>query len=140
MPVTDKIRRVLPFLSLAVLIVVIYDGWVFYSRHRRVQEIQQNRAEKEAADAQRTLELIGQLKILSFYAVPPAIRPGATTRLCYSVVDAKNVRIEPEVKGVYPALSHCVEVTPKKDTEYTLFAQDGAGHTVSQKIEIQVRH
>jgi hypothetical protein len=134
----SKIRRVLPFLSLAVLLVALYDAWVFYSRRERAREVEQKRAEKESADARRTLDLIGQLKILNFYAAPPVIERGRAARLCYSVVDAKTVRIDPEVKGVYPALSHCVEIFPKKDTEYTLFAADEAGHTVSQKFTIKV--
>ena len=131
-----KIRRILPFLSVAVILVALYDAWVFYSRRERAQEINQERAEKESADAQHTLELIGRLKILNFYAAPPAAR-GQAIRLCYGVVSAKTVRIEPAVRGVYPAFSHCVEVTPKKDTEYTLIAQDEAGHTVSQKVLVK---
>lgn len=138
MALVAKIRRILPFLSLLVLAVALYDAWVFYSRRQHTQEIEQKRAEKESADAQRTLELIGRLKILSFYAVPPVVERGKATRLCYSVVDAKTVRVEPAVDGVYPALSHCVEVSPKKDTEYTLFASDEAGHTISQKFTLKV--
>ena len=133
-----KIRRVLPFLSLAVLAVVLYDVWVFYSRRQSAREVERQRAEKEAADARRTLDLIGQLKILNLYAAPGAIPRGKSGRLCYSVVGAKSVRIEPEVPGVYPALSRCVEISPKQDTEYTLVAEDEAGHSVSQSVTVQV--
>jgi len=138
-PFVAKVRLVLPFLSIAVLLVLGYDAWVFYSRRQNAEAVEQKRGEKETADAERTLETIGHLKILNFYAAPPVIGAGKSTRLCYSVVDAKSVRVEPPVEGVYPALSHCVEVSPKKSTEYTLFAQDDAGHSVSQKIVISVR-
>ena len=136
--VIAKIRRVLPFLSLALLAVVLYDAWVFYSRRESAREVEQQRAEKEAADARRTLDLIGQLKILNLYAVPGAIARGKSGRLCYSVVGAKTVRMEPQVAGVYPALSRCVEISPKQDTEYTLVAEDEAGHSVSQTVTVQV--
>lgn len=133
-----KLRRILPFFWLVVLLVVLYDAWIFYSRRERVHDAEQKRAEKESAEAKRTLELLGRLQILNFYAAPAVIPPGKTARLCYSVVDAKTVRIEPPVEGVYPALSRCLEVAPKRNTEYTLFASDDAGHTLSQTIVIKV--
>ena len=128
----------LPFLSIAVLVVVVYDAWVFYSRRESARAVEQQRAEKEAAEARRTLDLIGQLKILNLYAVPNAIQRGKSTRLCYGVLGAKTIRIEPEVAGVYPALSHCVEISPKQDTDYTLTAEDEAGHTVSETVSVAV--
>ena len=138
MTFVSKIRRVLPFLSLAVLAVALYDGWIFYSRHERAGDVERKRAEKESAEARRTLELLGELKILDFYAAPPVVQPGESARLCYSVVGAKTVRIEPAVEGVYPAFSHCVDVSPSKTTEYTLFASDETGHMVNQKATLRV--
>ncbi len=133
-----KARRVLPFLSLAVLAVLLYDAWVFYSRRHASHQAEQQRSEKEAADAKRTLELLGHLKIQNFYVTPPVVERGKFTRLCYSVVDAKTVRVEPPVGDVYPALSHCVEISPLKDTEYTLTAADEAGHSVTEKVSVRV--
>jgi hypothetical protein len=48
------------------------------------------------------------------------------------------VRIEPPVENVYPALTRCVQVSPRRDTEYKLVAEDGAGHTVSQSFVLKV--
>jgi hypothetical protein len=139
LPFISKIRRILPFLSLAVFAVVLYDAWIFYSRHERAREADQQRAEKEAADARRTLDLIGQLKILNLYAVPAIIQRGKSARLCYSVVGAKTVHMQPEIPGVWPALSRCVEISPRRDTLYTLTAEDDAGHSVSEKVIVQVQ-
>jgi hypothetical protein len=138
LPAIAKLRRVLPFLSLAVLAVVLYDAWVFYARRERVREVERQRAEKESAEARRTLELIGGFRILDLYAAPAAIQRGKSARLCYSVVGAKSVRTEPEVEGVYPAFSHCVEISPKQDTVYTLFAEDEAGHSINKNVTVQV--
>ena len=133
------VRRLLPYLSLVVLAVLLYDGWVFYSRWQRAREVTRAKVEKEQAEARRTLQLIGNLKILGFYALPNDIQRGSTAKICYSVVDAKSVRMEPPVRSLDPALSFCFEVAPRKTTEYKLFAQDAAGHTVTATSTIQVR-
>ena len=137
-PTTAQIRRVLPFVSIALFVVLAYDVWVFYSRWDRGRRVAEQRAEKEAADAKRTLELIGQFKILNFYSVPGVVKRGKQANLCYSVVGAKTVRLEPAVKPLYPALSYCLQVSPQKDTEYRLIAEDGAGHTAAQSLVIKV--
>ena len=111
---------------------------MFYSRRERASEVERQRAEKESADARRMLELIGGLRILDLYAVPRAIPRGKSARLCYSVVGAKTVRMEPEVSRVYPAFSHCVEIAPRQDTVYTLFAEDEAGHSINKNVSVQV--
>lgn len=133
------VRRLLPFLSLAVLAVLVYDGWVFYSRWERTREGAREKAEKEQAEARRTLGVIGHLRILDFYINPPAIVLGAQARLCYSVVAAKRVRIEPPVGELQPAFSFCLPVSPRKDTTYTLTAEDDAGHSVTATAEVRVR-
>lgn len=118
--------------------VVLYDAWVFYSRRESARQVDRQRAEKESAEARRTLELIGGLRILDLYAAPGAIQRGQVARLCYSVVGAKTVRLEPPAEGVYPAFSHCVEIAPKQDTVYTLFAEDEAGHSINKNVSVQV--
>ncbi len=42
------------------------------------------------------------------------------------------------MEEIWPALSHCLEVAPRKDTEYKLIAEDGAGHSVSQSLVLKV--
>ena len=141
MPLVHYARRSLPFLAVAVFLTLVYDGWVFYSRWDRTREAEKARAEKEAADAQHTIEELGgsELKITGFYAVPGTIQRGKDARLCYGVVNAKTVRIEPAVKDLYPALSFCWDVSPRRTTGYRLFADDGAGHNASAQTVVQVR-
>ena len=134
------IRKILPFTSIAILIVAIYVGWIFYSRWNDNREADQARAEKQRAAAQHTLDLLGagEFKILNFYAVPGAIKLGDTANICYGVSEATAVRIEPKVEELHPAISHCLQVSPRKTTEYTLTAEDGKGHTANQSFTIQV--
>jgi hypothetical protein len=134
------LRRVLPYLSVAVVLAIAYDGWIFFSRWSGAREGQKAEQLKQAQDARRTLELLGgeQLKILDFYATPGAIRRGGHATICYGVNDAERVRIEPPVEQLHPAISHCVEVSPLRDTDYKLIAEDRAGHAVTQRLTIKV--
>jgi hypothetical protein len=135
-----QIRRLLPFLSVGIFSALVVDGWIFYSRWARDRETERVRVEKEAQQARRTLDLMGgtELKILNWYVSPPTIRRGAEANLCYSVVGAKIVRMEPAVKELYPAFSHCIQVSPRSNTEYKLFAEDNAGHTVTANSTLTV--
>jgi hypothetical protein len=123
-----------------VVIAVGYDGWVFYSRWSSAHEAEKAAKRQEAEDARRTLEALGgdHLKILDFYATPPAQRRGQQAPLCYGVNAAERVRIEPPVEQLHPAVSHCFQVTPLRDTDYKLIAEDRAGHTVTQSLTIKV--
>jgi len=80
-----------------------------------------------------------QFAILNFYASPGEIRRGETAQLCYGVSNAKTVRIEPQTSAVWPSYSRCVDVAPKKDTTYTLTAEDAAGHIKTATVTVKVR-
>lgn len=78
------------------------------------------------------------LRILSFYATPTVVGPGRPASICYGVNGAKTVRIEPPIGPIWPAVSRCVQVAPRQDTEYMLVAADAAGHSASQKLVLKV--
>jgi hypothetical protein len=134
------LRRVIPFMGVAIVIAALYVAWTFYSRWNSNQEAERARSDKEVADARRTVELMGngEFKIMSFYAVPMGIRRGEHSTMCFGVSAAKSIKIEPEVEPVKPTLTRCLPVSPKKTTEYTLTAEDGKGHTVKQSFVLQV--
>ncbi len=134
------IRKMLPLVSIAVLAAVIYDGWIFYSRWRSARDGQQAAAAEEARRDRESVELSGgtAFKIVNFYAVPQSIRRGERSKICFGVDGAKRVRIEPEIGDLHPALSYCFEVTPRKETQYKLTAEDGAGHTATASLAIKV--
>lgn len=135
------LRRIMPFLGVMILLGLIYDGFVFYSRSARNREEKKAEADRTAEQEKRTADAYGglDLKILDFYASPGTITPGEHTDLCYGVTGAKNVRMEPPVDAVWPALTRCVQVSPKKNAEYKLIAEDENGHSVTQSVEIKVR-
>lgn len=136
----STLRKILPFTGVAIVIAALYVGWTFYSRANDERRSEQAAEAKQAADAQHTVDVIGgrNLKILQFYAIPGAIKRGGQAKICYGTNEAKNVRLDPPMETIYPAMSHCLEVSPRKTTEYKLTADDGKGHTVTQSFELQV--
>jgi len=134
------LRCALRVLSVAVAAAVAYDGWVFYSRWRNSREVERARQAEEIRRARQTLDAMGgtQFRIINFYAVPQVIHHGEAARICFGVYGAKRVHIEPGVGDVHPAMTDCLQVSPRKDTEYKLTAEDGAGHTVEQSLKIRV--
>jgi len=134
------LRRALPVLGVLLVLGLLYDAFIFYSRYDRDRRERQAEAERQAAQEHREIEALGglDLKIVTFYAAPRVVSRGAGTDLCYGVTGARTVRVEPPVGAVWPALTRCVKVSPKKHTEYKLIAEDGAGHAVTQSVTVEV--
>jgi hypothetical protein len=135
------LSRIPAIMPVAILIVALYVGWIFYSRWN--YERQASRA-AEAQALERTrkeIELNGgtALKIMSLSASTGLISKGQSAQLCYGVANARNVRFDPAIENVWPSLSRCVDVSPKRTTTYTLIADDGTGHSEQAQITIQVK-
>jgi len=97
--------------------------------------------EKQRARDERTFEMMGgdRFEILDFYASPGVIARGESAQLCYGVSNANSVEIAPPAEPVYPSYGQCVDVSPRKDTTYTLTARDAAGHTKTASVTLRVR-
>ncbi len=123
----------------AFIFVGLYLGWIFYSRSQVNQAIVEKAAEKRLDQDRRTFEMMGgnRFDILGFYADPGTIQAGDRSSLCYSVSNAKSVKLDPQTEPVWPAFSHCVNVSPRKTTKYTLTIDDGAGHTKTRNSRSQ---
>ncbi|MDQ1474623.1 MAG: hypothetical protein QOJ99_6103 [Bryobacterales bacterium] len=134
------LKRIAPWLGLLLAAALLYDGYIFYSRWSEKRDVERQRAEHESAMAKKTLSMLGGggLKINSFYATPGAVRKGSPANICYGVMGAKTLRIDPPVEQVWPALNHCLQVRPEKNTEYKLIAEDSAGHSVTESFVLQV--
>jgi hypothetical protein len=128
--------------AVAFLFVGGYVGWVFYSRWDANRTFAEKAAEKQRSQDQQTFEAMGgnRFDILTYAANPPIIQAGERSSLCYSVSNAKAVKIEPQAEEpVWPAFSRCVHVSPRKTTEYTLTIDDGAGHAKTATVEVKVQ-
>ena len=78
------------------------------------------------------------VRISQFYAATPHIGRGDRAALCYGVEGATDVRLSPPVEGLWPTMSRCFEVKPAATTTYTLTALDSSGHSVDQKVTVEV--
>ena len=123
-----------------LIFACIYLGLVYYSRRSANRDLIQGMEEQKSSQDRAVVDAYGgsSLSILNFYANPASIRQGETAQLCYSVPNAESVRIEPPVENVWPSLSRCVEVSPLKDTVYTLIAEDADGNTVTAETAVEV--
>jgi len=129
-------RHVQVALRVLVAGAVAYAGWTFLSRAlseyrlRRYVDAEQTRRNAEF------LRVYGgtAVKILQFYSRDFKVTEGTNSVLCYGVINAKAVRMEPPVEGVTPSLNKCVEVAPARDTRYTLIAEGSDGQMVSESF------
>jgi hypothetical protein len=137
----EEFGKYLIFSGVVFLLAGLYVGWIFLSRWQANQALEQKAATARRAQDRQTFEMMGgnRFDILGFYADPVSIRAGETAELCYSVSNAKSVKLEPQSEPVWPAFSRCVHVSPRKTTTYTLTAEDGAGHTKNAIIKVEVR-
>jgi hypothetical protein len=131
--------------SAALLIVLCYVSWIFYSRWHENSAINagvtEERKEKEERDAAATVETLGgsEFKIISFYASPGEIHRGDEVTMCYGVSNAKSVSIDPPVGETWPSVNRCMQTSPKKTTKYTFTADDGKGSTKTAELTIVVK-
>jgi hypothetical protein len=144
-PAKSVLKNPLLYSSIALGVAVLAVGWIFFSRWQENRQIErragEQRAEKQRDSDRAALEQFGgkELAIQNFYATPGRIHRGESAQLCYGVANAKTVKLEPQSNPVWPSYSRCVDVSPRKDTVYTLTAQDAAGNTKSQTVEVKVR-
>jgi hypothetical protein len=131
--------------SAALLVVLCYVGWIFYSRwhenHSINEEVKAQKQEKDQRDAAATVESLGgsEFKIISFYASPGLVHRGEEVTMCYGVSNAKSVSIDPAVGETWPSVSRCMQIAPKKTTKYTFTADDGKGSTKTAELTIEVK-
>lgn len=138
----SRIRALLPYTTVAMIIAALYVAWTLYSRREANQAAEQAIQTKRAEENKRIVNQVygsGEIKFSTMSADTGVLTRGQTTQLCYGVVNAKTVKIDPPVEQLKPSYYHCLEIAPKKTTTYTITADDGAGHTKSQSLTIQVK-
>jgi hypothetical protein len=125
--------KLVHWLWILVLLTGLYTGWVFWQRHR-------SQAPLAAPVTVDPLAKYGSdVKIVQFYTGTGTITKGSKALLCYSVVNATGVRLDPPVESVWPAMSRCFEVAPERSTRYTLPAEGADHKTVSETLEVVVK-
>jgi hypothetical protein len=83
-----------------------------------------------------TVSTIGIPQILTFVANPPTINIGESTKLCWQVSGADNIKIDPGVGSNLNA-TDCATVSPQTTTTYTLTATNTAG-SIQANVTVNV--
>ncbi len=101
------------------------------------------RTRRPAAPAQKPAAVppeldTGEVRILNFYA-PRIPERGRPFTLCYGVVNAVRVEMDPPLAELFPSISRCVQVTLQRDTRATLTAYGKDGRAVRVQIDLPVR-
>ncbi len=126
----------------AALIFVSGTSFLRWRENRAIdEEMERRAAARKSEEDRRTVEMMGgnRFEILAFYAAPATIRRGEAAQLCYGVSNAVSVRLDPPVESLRPSYSRCVDVSPQKDTTYTLTAEDLQGHAKTATAMVRVR-
>lgn len=137
------LAAILPYTTVAMIIAALYVAWTFYSRHESARKAQESIETKRQEAEKRSAELIfgsGEIKFTVFSADHGVLRRGETTHLCYGVVNATALKIDPPVgEPVKPTNRHCVDITPPKTTTYTLTASNDKGDAKTVSLTVQVK-
>jgi hypothetical protein len=80
----------------------------------------------------------GPVRILRFYASVGSLSPGQSAQLCYSVENARMVRISP-MQSAWPAQDRCFDVVPEHTTHYTLLAEGFDGTVAARSFTLSVQ-
>ena len=137
---TSAVRALLPWTTAALVLALLWTGWVFLSRHEQARDVAREAEQRQAQSDRELLNRLGgdKLTILTFYASAGAIHTGTHVSLCYGVSNALSVVIEPDLGAWKPALSRCIDVAPRHTTAYKLTAKSAKGETVTANTTIRV--
>ena len=136
----EILRRLQFYLTAVVVIAMLYVGWVFLKRRGTLPRIPSRETPRNLREAEWQRTYGGSdVRILQFYAGEGSLVEGNKSVICYGVLNAKSVRMEPSVPGVTVALNKCVEIEPVRDTRYTLIAEGNDGRMVSESFLLGVR-
>jgi Tfp pilus assembly protein PilE len=136
-----RLRAVLPFTTVALILAILYVAWTFYSRSESTKRAQAEIEAKKQASEKRVADQIfgdGQVSFSTFNADSAHLHRGETTQLCYGVVNATTVTIDPPVEQLKPTYRHCLDIAPKKTTTYTITATDSKGNKKSDSVTVHV--
>jgi protein-S-isoprenylcysteine O-methyltransferase Ste14 len=127
-------------LLLALVAPLAYLAWVFAGRHAEPR-VTKAPPDPEVIRRQAEIDRIyntSELRILQFYSPTGELMEGEHALVCYGVLNAASVRIEPPLDGVGVSVSRCVTAAPTVDTRYTLTATGKDGSAASQSLVIKV--
>lgn len=132
----DVLRTIQRYVWVALVVVALYTAWLIVVRRGWWHGSNADGTPESAITVPS--DLGGGVKIVQFYAREGVVTEGSATVICYSVMNATAVRIDPPVASVWPSLNRCIDVRPIRETKYTLTADGADGKHVSESFRVQV--
>ena len=133
-------KRFAVAVSIVLAVALASLGWTWFQRHegtlRMESALRASRRNGERAAAEYTGTAV---KITQFYAKAGDMTDADHNIICYGVLNAKTVRLEPPVENISPSLSRCFWVEPTRDTTYTLLAEGLDGSQDSASFQVSVK-
>ena len=134
------LRWIQPFLWVASALAVAYAAWVFTGRLVERKHFQERVTAKPGSNPDFDRYYAGkEVRILQLYAREGMVTSGKSTLLCYGVLNATAVQMDPALSGIYPAVNRCLEIAPTRTTTYTLRAEGPTGSPVTQSVTVKVQ-
>jgi len=133
-------KRVVRYMLVATAIALSYAAWVMIGRYVENRRLEGGDQRRRAVAMQALPPGLSgsELKIVQFYAVPAELRQGEKAQICYGVLNAKSVRMEPDIERLWPSLNRCFEIAPRTTTRYTLTAEGQDGRLVSESFVLRL--
>jgi hypothetical protein len=138
---TSVLSTLSRFATVGILIAALYVAWTFYSRHASDEQAASAAAAKQEAAKEAQAKAIfgsGEVKIVSYSVDKRELSRGESADLCYGVINATKVILEPHVEDSKPSAYHCLTVSPHSTTTYTLTASNDQGQTKSLAVTVRV--
>jgi hypothetical protein len=127
-------------LRVLVVVALAYLLYVFLARHSTEKRFSEPHTASDAATSAFDAAYGGaDVKIVQFYARDGVLYEGKSTVICYGVVNARSVTIDPPIPWVGVSSNRCVEAAPKRDTTYVLTAEGENGKKVSASFTIRLQ-
>jgi len=136
------LKKFLPYTTAMLIAAMLYVAYIFYSRHQSDAEAEARLEAQKEAERQRTVAAVfgnGEIRFNQFTIDRTSLKRGETARLCFGVENATTVKMDPPVEPLKPTYLHCLDISPKVTTKYTITAEDGKGHSKSESVELPVR-
>ncbi len=78
--------------------------------------------------------------LIQFFAADPMeAKPGQKVTLCYGVLEAVSVELQPEGRELPTAARHCVEVAVARTTTFTLKARGAGRSAATMTLTVKVK-
>jgi hypothetical protein len=77
-------------------------------------------------------------RITQFRVTPAFIPKGISGKLCYGVENATKIALNPPVEDLLPSPERCIDISPARQTTYTLTAYGADGGKATKSLEVRV--